>query len=274
MLTRSLERLLESLIRPLVGRLSLVRLEDLFRRIYVKEAERRLKAEFPSRRVTLSQLALMTGLDTRTLTKLTNDKSYAQPAHEDERFLNDMTPETRLISVWLSDGRFCDMTTGKPRTLSLDSGHPGFKELVSCLSSTRGITLQSVLSRLESAGSVEVDSKAQRVRLVANNFYPFLSGNESAMLDVGFSTTAHLLDTIHHNLKSNSTEGEKLFQRASFTYTLAPRRRVEFRRRLRTLLEESDDNCRHAIAELEENIANPGQVTAGVSMFYFESGIE
>jgi hypothetical protein len=40
------------------------------------------------------------------------------------------------------------------------------------------------------------------------------------------------------------------------------------------LLEESDDNCRHAIAELEENIANPGQVTAGVSMFYFESGIE
>jgi hypothetical protein len=40
---------------------------------------------------------------------------------------------------------------------------------------------------------------------------------------------------------------------------------------LRNLLKKSDEECRAAIADVEEETPQPGQVFAGVSMFYFES---
>jgi len=270
-LTRSLEHVIRATIRLLLGRLSLIRLEELVRKVYVQESEKRLKSEFPDRRVTLSQLALLTGLDTRALTKITNNQSYAQPAHEDEAFLRGMTPEAQIICLWMTDTRFCNASDGKPMVLSLRSGKTSFHELVSCLKSTRGLTQQSVLERLETAGTVELDRKNQRIRLVTNNYFPFLSNDESAMLDVGFSTASLLLGSVATNMERASSGEEKLFQRSSFTYHLPEKRKSEFRQRLSKLLSESDDRCRKTIAELEDSTPQPGQLFAGVSMFYFES---
>lgn len=270
-LTRSLEQILTVLIRMLVGKLSLVRLEELVRKIYVQESERRLKSDFPKKRVTLSQLALLTGIDTRNLTKITNSQFYMQPAHEDDDFLNEITPETRLINVWLSDPRFCDVSSGNPKALALEKGSPSFAELFACLKSTRGLTYQSVLARLDKAGSVEIDWDKEQVRLVSNNFYPFLSNDEPAMLELGFSTAASLLRTVENNIASASTGEEKLFQRITLTNSLSPQRRSECRQRLSGLLSQSYDECQAAMAELEDKTPKPGQITAGVSMFYFES---
>lgn len=270
-LTRSLEHILRAAISLLIGRLSLVRLEELVRKIYVQESEKYLKSDFPDRRVTLSQLALLTGVDTRALTKITNSQSYAQPTHQDETFLKGMTPETQIIYIWLTDTRFCSASDGTPKTLSLSSGHCTFNELVSCLKSTRGLTYQSILERLETAGTIEVDRKKQRVKLVTKNYYPFISNDESAMLDVGFSAASLLLSTVATNIKRANSGEEKLFQRSSFTYHLPQKRKAELRQRLSAFLTKSDDECRDVIADLEDQSPQPGQVFAGVSMFYFES---
>lgn len=270
-LTRSLEHLLRAVIRLIVGKLSLVRLEELVRKIYVQESEKRLKLDFPDKRVTLSQLALLTGVDTRALTKITNSQTFSQPAHEDESFLRGMTPETQIISFWLTDTRFCNPSNGKPKELSLGQSNSGFAQLVSCLGSTRGLTHQSILERLEMAETVEVDHKRQRVKLVTKNFYPFISNDESAMLDVGLWTASLLLGTVASNVERANSGEEKLFQRSSFTYHLPLRRKEKFRKQLTGLLTQSDGKCRTAIANLEDETPQPGQSFGGVSLFYFES---
>lgn len=270
-LARSLEHILRALIRLLVGKLSLVRLEELVRKIYVQEAERRLKEDFPNKRVTLSQLALLTGIDTRALTRLTNSQSYSQPAHEDESFLTAMTPETQIIAVWLTDARFYDPSSGKPKPLSLGQGEPGFAELMSCLKSTRGLTQQSLLSRLEMAGCVRIDEKSQQISLLTNNYYPFISNDESAMLDVGFWTASLLLGSVESNIEAAKSGGEKLFQRSSFSYHVPADKISSLRNSLCKLLLESDNRCRDVLSEIEDTSPQPGKTFAGVSMFYFES---
>jgi len=269
--TRSLEQVLHAFIRLIIGRLSLSKLQELIRNIYLKEAEQRLKKDLPKSRVTLSQLALLTGIDTRTLTKITNDEGYAKPVHEDEDFLNEMTPETCILSIWMSDSRFYDEETDRPRVLSLDSGQQSFSALVRAALSGRGFTYQSILARLEKVGSVSVDREKQRVRLISNNFYPFLTDDDSAMLDVGFSAAVGLFRTIASNIESRHTGEEALFQRTTFTYSLPSHRKEEFRQKIRQFLSQADDDCKALMAEMEDSTPRPGQVTAGVSMFYFES---
>lgn len=270
-LTRSLEHIVRAMIRLLVGRLSLVRLEELVRKIYVQESEKRLKSDFPGKRVTLSQLALMTGIDTRALTKITNSPSYTQPAHEDQAFLRGMTPETQILSLWSTDPRFCDSTDGKPRVLSLDKGESSFAELVSCLKSTRGLTHQSVLERLAMAGTVEVDRQWKRVTLKSDTYYPFISNNEPSMLDAGFGAASLLLGTVAKNIERTRTGGERLFQRSWFSYRLSPKKIPELRQRLGKLLSKAEDEFKANIAEVEDSAPRPDHVFAGVGMFYFEA---
>ena len=270
-LTRSLEHVLRAVIRLLVGKLSLIRLEELVRKIYVQESEKQLKIDFPHKRATLSQLALLTGVDTRTLTKLTNSQSYSQPAHEDESFLHEMTPETTIICAWMTDPRFCNPSDGKPRVLSLGGKRPSFSQLLSCMRSTRGITQQSIIERLEMAGTVEIDRKKQRIRLAATNYYPFITNDEIGMLDVGFYTAALLLGSVASNIRRARSGEEKLFQRSSFSYHVPNKEMSRLRRRLRNLLKKSDEQCRAAIADVEDDTPQPGQTFAGVGLFYFES---
>ena len=111
---RALENILRKLIRFLVGRISLVKLSEMIRTIYVQEAERKLKLERPTKSVSLTRLAVLTGIDTRTLTKVRNSEEYSGPLYKTRRFLRQMTPEGRILDVWSSDNRFLNPETGRP----------------------------------------------------------------------------------------------------------------------------------------------------------------
>ena len=63
---------------------------------------------------------------------------------------------------------------------------------------------------------------------------------------------------------------EKLFQRSSFTHQLDPQIQAAFPRRMKTFLARSESECKSLIAEMEDKTPVPGQITAGVSFFYFE----
>jgi hypothetical protein len=158
-LVRSLEKLLRTLIRLLVGRLSLARLQELLQTTYVQEAEERLKRELPGKKVTLSRLALTTGVSTRLLSQLIKSERYALSLSRNGTFLTDMTPETRILSLWMSDPRFFDFGAGRPMTLGLGRGVRSFPELVSRAIGTRGLTVHSILQRLEGAGSISVNQE-------------------------------------------------------------------------------------------------------------------
>ena len=119
---RALENLLRTLIRFLVGKISLLKLSEMVRTIYIQEAERQLKLERPEKSVSLTRLAVLTGIDTRTLTKVRNNENYLGPVHKTKRFLIEMTPENCVLDLWSSDARFLDPKTGNPRLLKMSRG--------------------------------------------------------------------------------------------------------------------------------------------------------
>ena len=271
MFARSLEKILRAIVKLLVGRISLVRFEELIRIIFVNECEEYLKKESPNKRANLSQLSLLTGMDTRALTKLTNSESFDRPTHQNEEFLIGMTIESQIIDVWTSDPRFLDKD-GRPAALSLsDEKDPSFESLLKSIKRSRGLTTQSIVKRLEQAGSVEVDENSQQLSLISVSYYPFLSRDESALLDVGFHSASLLLDTVRHNRNNLGSEKELLFQRNCFSYFIPKSHRAKVRQQLREILFQSENECRALLYKYEDEQPKPGQIFAGTGMYYFES---
>ena len=91
-LTRAVENVFRKLIRLLIGKMSLKKLQEMIQGIFVEEAEAKLRAERPGKNVPLSTLAVVTGFDTRTLTRIKSKESYLKPFHEENRFLSEITP--------------------------------------------------------------------------------------------------------------------------------------------------------------------------------------
>ena len=100
-LTRCGRYVFRKLIRFLVGRMSLVRLQEMIRYIYVEEAERILRAENPGKNVPMTRLALVTGLDTRTLVEV-RKRLEADSSQYRQQFLSELTPESAIIEAWAS----------------------------------------------------------------------------------------------------------------------------------------------------------------------------
>ena len=98
LLARAVENVFRKLIRFLVGRISLVKLQEMIRFIYIDEAEKMLKAERPGKNVPLTQLALHTGLDTRTLTRVREKLYEGEPQYE-PKFLSELTPESAVVEA-------------------------------------------------------------------------------------------------------------------------------------------------------------------------------
>ena len=101
-LTRAVENVFRKLIRMLIGKISLKKLQEMIQVIFVEEAEAKLKLERPGKNVPLSTLAVVTGFDTRTLTRIKSEDSYLKPFHEEKRFLREITPECSVLDVWES----------------------------------------------------------------------------------------------------------------------------------------------------------------------------
>ncbi len=267
---RALENILRKLIRFLVGRISLLKLNEMVRTIYIQEAERQLKLERPTKSVSLTKLAVLTGIDTRTLTKVRNSEQYSGPLHKTKRFLKEMTPEGCILDMWSSDSRFLDPKTGQPRPLKMSQGKNSFEQLVNEAVTSRGVTAQSLLEKLISNGSVRLLQKTKEVELLKNIVVPKKSADALESLELGLVHTSILLDTVFHNYNAIIQEKTTFFQRGSWTHRLNPNNRVKFEKTMRSFLERIDDEARKLMLPFEENYSSDEQVTAGVGMHYFE----
>lgn len=268
-LTRAVENVLRRLIRFLVGRISLVKLQEMVRFIYVEEAEDQLKAETPSRNVPLTKLAVVTGLDTRTLTRTRNHESYRKPFHRKSRFLREFTPAALILDVWSSHPNYLDTDTRLPRKLPLTGGEGTFEDLFTNTIKSRGVTLQSLLDRLLENRAVRLCDDDTAVELVKVSYLPTHSADQLGAFEVGYSAAVNMMDTIVHNFETES-EKDKFFQRGVWTHRLSPAQRGELQQALYALLQETEQKGREILGGFEEDYENPSQMTAGISLFYFE----
>jgi len=265
-LTRAVENVFRKLIRFLVGRISLVRLQEMIRHIYVEEAERKLKSEKPGKNVPLTRLALVTGLDTRTLVQVREKLDMDQQQYR-QQFLAELTPESAIVEAWAARAR----EPGRGREgLVMEYGEEdsSFETMVRAVIPTRGITIQSIIRRLVDTRSIEQDRDRGALKLLVDHFSPYLSDDEPNIVNAAFSAISNLISTIEHNV--DAEQDDRLFQRQSWTFRLSPEDLAGFRRAMREMLEEYENTAVRQIGPWEKEGYGRENITAGVGFYYFE----
>jgi len=269
-LTIAVENVFRKLMRFLIGKMSLKKLQEMMQVIFIEEAEAKLQREKPGRNVPLSTLAVLTGIDTRTLTKIKSSDTYLKPFCEEKRFLREITPECSVLDVWESSEAYTDPKTGKPRALSMSGPKPSFESLIHDSNSTRGVTVNSFLQRLLASKSIVVDKEMDTVSMIDKRYTPFGTEIQTENARIGMAAVGNLLDTITHNLKAPDLNGESFYQRGCWTNRLDRKDRSRLRETIREFLANTDEKARRVMKPFERETAGPDQLTAGVSLFYFE----
>ena len=270
-LTRAVENVVRSLVKMLVGRMSLARLQEMLRVVFVEESEKFLERERPGKKVSMTSLAILTGLDTRTLDKIRSRIKLNSIAC-DQKFLRGFTPGFKVLDRWLNDQDYRDALTEEPKELPISGASPSFESLASRAIKSRGLTYNSILQRLIANNMVFVTESKQTVRVNRKNL-TFIGSDELDLMDIGLSSVAHLLTTIRNNLLKHDCPEQKFFQRSCWTYELPFSAREKLRTDLSDYLATVDDNSKNIIAQHEDKDTNEERITAGVSFFYFEETI-
>jgi len=268
-LTRAVENVFRKLIRLLIGRMTLTKLQEMIRIIFVEEAEANLRAEQLGENVSLSRLGVVTGLDTRTLKK-TRRVIAESTELANENFLDGFNPLLRVYDLWMNDARYFDSKTEQPRTLAIKGESNNFSQLVSETMPSRGITVKAVLQRLDKRQMVIVDELNNTVQLVRRDS-EFITKDELEMFGVGMDATSDLLGTVTHNIENRKNEEYRFFQREFWNYQLSREKISELRKVIHSFLETADNDGRKLISSLAEKEVGVNQLTAGVGMYYFES---
>ena len=99
--------------------------------------------------VALGDIALLTGVDTRTIKKIRAYIAVSNPIHQDDVFLDGFMPLFKVFDLWMNDERYFDVAAGKPRALDLEGQGATFPDLVKAAIQSRGLTSQAVLQRLK-----------------------------------------------------------------------------------------------------------------------------
>jgi len=269
-LTLAVESVFRKLIRLLIGKISLKKLQEMIQAIFVEEAEVILKKEKPGKNVALSALAVVTGIDTRTLTRIKAKESYLRPFHEEKRFLREITPECSVLDVWESSETYKDPQTGKPKVLAINGPKPSFESLIHDSNSTRGVTVKSFLQRLEMSKSIVVDKTKNSVRMIDKRYTPFGSEVQTENARIGMAAVGNLVETVTHNLNAPLKSKESFYQRGCWTNRMDKDDRKKLRELVKNFLSETDEKARKIIKPFEQSVTGHDQLTAGISLFYFE----
>ena len=270
-LTRVTENVFRKLIRMLIGKMSLKKLQEMIQIIFIEEAETRLKQEKPGKSVALGDIALQTGVDTRTIKKIRTYIATSKPIHQDDAFLDGFMPLFKVFDLWMNDTRFFDTGTGKPRQLEIEGQGASFSELVKTAIQSRGLTAQAVLKRLMEIDVVELDASSGAVVLKQEDNV-FISKDDMDLLEVGLTAIGNLVSTVNHNIQNHLNEDDRYFQRGSWNYQFNPENIDRVRSAIHRYLRKMDAQSRDLISSLAEAESQKGQLTAGISMFYFEEG--
>lgn len=268
-LTLAVENVFRKLIRLLIGKMSLKKLQEMIQLIFIEETEARLRQESPGRNVALGDIALQTGVDTRTIKKTREYIAVSNPIHQDDRFLDGFMPLFKVFDLWTNDTRFFDVESGKPRKLKIEGEGASFTELVKMAIQSRGLTARAVLKRLKEIDVVAVDKTNGTVVLTQEDKV-FISKDGLDLLEVGLTAVGNLISTVNHNIQNSQNEDARYFQRGSWNYQFNPDNIEHVRSVIHRYLRKMDSQSRDLITSLAEAESQKGQLTAGISMFYFE----
>jgi len=269
-LTRAVENVFRKLIRLLIGRMSLAKLQEMIRFVYVEEAKSKLEKEKPGKKVAMTNLAISTGLDSRTVQKVLNEtKGFSHPRGK-STFLKGITPESSILDVWSSNARYLDPGTRTPLVLKTKGEFPSFESLVKDASTSRGVTAKSLLESLVASKSVKIDKEDGTVELLSRQYLYFKNEQMINAIEAGLASVSNLLETLVHNFSDRTKPLELFFERSNWSHRLNLKSVQQVRSELRSHLMTAEEMTVNILSSFEEDESHEDQFTAGVCMFYFE----
>ena len=269
---RAVENVFRKLIRLLIGRMSLTKLQEMIRIIFVEEAEAKLTLENSEARVSLSRLGALTNLDTRTLKKIRNEITERKESANHEGLIGGFNPLLRVFDLWMNDGRFFDFKNSSPRKLriDIDEGTGSFGDLVKASIPARGVTVKSVLQRLKNSGLVIENPLTKSVEIVKRDGI-FISKVELDMLQIGLDAATKLLSTVFHNIQNRKGSETQFFQRSFWNYQIDSDKLRELRGIMHAFLSEAENSGRELLTFHANEEIKSKQHVVGLGLFYFES---
>lgn len=226
-LASAIERVIRPFVRLIVGRVSCGFLVQQIKRIYIEEARRWIEKNDHHGRVTKSKLAMLSGLDTRTISAI-----ESQGASSEEFTVGDLCAEAGVLYRWTSNPEFQD-SDGEPRSLPVMGKSRSFQSLVSSTIG-RNVTYQTVLERLLESGNVEIEDD-EFVRLVSPYYQP-VKASEQTIIDAGSLSIGRLTETILFNLDT-SERSNRLLQQDRLSRRISKKDLPELKTKARDLTE-------------------------------------
>lgn len=261
-LGRAIIALLRPLIRLVLDRgVAFSQFAELAKQVYVEVAKKDFAV--PGRKMTISRVAVLTGLTRKEARRLFEDESSAD-APDPRRRIN---RAARVLSAWVQEVDYRD-GRGGPASLAFESDEgPSFSDLVA--DHGGDVTPRAVLDELLRVGAVQ-RLKNGRLRPVERAYVP--QSDEAEKLAILGSDVGDLIATIDHNLDVKS--GATFFQRKvaydNLPALYLPALRNLVRRDAQTLLEALDVEMSAHDLDVVPDAAEQGGRRAMVGIYYFE----
>ena len=258
-LTSAIRRLLRPLVRILLRNgVPFGVFAETARQVYVDVAADEFGV--PGRKLSVSRIAVITGLNRKEVSRLWKQADPDPPGVE--RY----NRAARVIGAWIRDADFCE-GEGQPRALRFDGEPHSFSELVR--RSSGDIPPRAILDELLRVEAVVQDDQ-DRLSLVTNAYVP-RTGEEEKLAILG-SDVRDLIATIDHNL--THPPDEAWFQRKveydNLVVSSLPELRRRAGRRGQTLLEALNafmaEHDRDTNPDLDEEAGS----RAVIGIYYFE----
>lgn len=253
-------RILDPLARMLVGRLPYDTIARLLKEALVQAAREKLQHEAPAKRITKSSIALMTGIDSRTL----EDTASPDDARSIHQLLN---PYSLVLEVWSQHSKWQDPETGKPMVLPTYGPGKSFQTLVN-RTVGRNISYSEIMETLLKARNIErVDNRhlVLRERL-------FNAPQDVDMKALWFSANLSYCLGVNIQRKLETGPGEEATPNASLTTSqLVPEAALpELRAKMAELVVQHTNEVGETLGEHETEDTSGRRYSAGVGWFYFE----
>ena len=258
-LASAIERVIRPFIRLIVGRVSCGFLVQQIKRIYIEEARSWIEKNDQHGRVTKSKLAMLTGLDTRTISAIETEQSNVECVR-----ISDLCPEAGVLDKWCYSRAFTD-ENGKPKVLPIFGKSVAFQVLVSSVVG-RNVTCQTVLERLLDSGNVEIVD-GDFVRLL-NPFYQPINSSDETLVDAGSLSIGRLTETVAQNLNGRE-KSERLLQQDRLSRRIPPEFEGALKDEIRELLERQILEIEDVLVKYESPEKAEGQKTFGIGWFAF-----
>ncbi|MCG8465413.1 MAG: DUF6502 family protein [Xanthomonadales bacterium] len=196
-----------------------------------------------AKKSSLTRLAMYTGLDTRTIRKVTE-----QPMRATEE---NICIEAAILGAWAKDPTLRDSKTNEPVDIPIFGSSGTFEGLVQRYAG-RGVSVRFVLERLEAKNNVEVIGK-HFVRLL-NADWHFFENGEDTFLEAAVTGISNLSKTILNNLNAQGMPQEKWVERRTYTVNIPTSMRHEAEKAINESLIKSWNEVREVVRTYERSV--------------------